>query len=72
MRMGEIAYAEDMAKLSAAVEALKQVPVWNQNKPLCDWFLRTWLQQQKDREPCPITRSYYQAVWNIQEWKPKN
>ena len=36
MRMPEIAYAEEMAKLSAAVEALKQVPVWNQNKPLCD------------------------------------
>ena len=55
MRMGETAYAEDMAKLSAAVEASKQVPVWNQNKRLCDWFLRTWLKQQKDRELSPVT-----------------
>ena len=69
MRMGEIAYAEEMAKLNAAVEALKQVPVWNQNKPLCDWFLGTWLKQQKDRELCPVARNYYHAVWTIQEWK---
>ena len=30
------AFYEDKVKLSASVEALKQVPVWNQNKPLCD------------------------------------
>ena len=35
-RMRDIAHAEDMAKLSAAVNALKQLPVWNQNKALRD------------------------------------
>ena len=55
-----------MAKLSAAVEASKQLPVWNQNKLLCDWFLRTWLKQQKDRELRPVnTRLKHTRVKEI-------
>jgi len=45
--MQEIANAEDMTKFSSAVEALTQLPVWNQNKALQDWFLGTSLKEGK-------------------------
>ena len=46
-RMRDIAHADDMAKFNGAVDALKQLPIWNQNKALRDWFLGTWLKEQK-------------------------
>ena len=46
-RMREIACAEDTAIFNDAVEALKQLPIWNQNKALRDWFLGTWLKESK-------------------------
>lgn len=45
--MREIAHAEDMTKFNDAVEALKEHPIWNQNKALRDWFLGTWLKERK-------------------------
>ncbi|KAJ7394627.1 hypothetical protein OS493_000445 [Desmophyllum pertusum] len=45
--MREIAHAEDMTKFNDAVEALKELPIWNQNKALRDWFLGTWLKERK-------------------------
>ena len=35
-RMREIAHAEDMKKFNAAVDNIKQLPVWNENKPRQD------------------------------------
>lgn len=45
--MRKIAYAEDTTKFNDAVNALKELPVWNQTKALRDWFLGTWLKQCK-------------------------
>ena len=56
-RMREIAHAEDMTKFNAAVDKLKQLPVWNEKKPLRDWFVRTWLKQQKVLYFCPVSGS---------------
>ena len=47
VRMRKKAHAEDMSKFNDAVNALKELPVWNQNKALRDWFLETWLKQRK-------------------------
>lgn len=46
-RMREIAHAEEMTKFNDAVNALKQLLIWYQNKALRDWFLGTWLKQRK-------------------------
>ena len=63
--MREIAHAEDMTKFNAAVDKLKELPVWNEKKPLRDWFVGTWLKQQKVLYFCPVSGS--QSFWNAQE-----
>lgn len=46
-QMRKIAHAEDTTKFNGAVNALKELSVWNQTKKLRDWFLGIWLKQCK-------------------------
>lgn len=51
-RTREIAHAGDMTKFNAAIDNLKQLPVWNE-----DWFLERRLNQWKVLKFCPVSGS---------------
>lgn len=55
--LGRTREIEDMTKFNATVDNLKQLPVWNENKPRQDWVLERWLKQCKVLKFCLVSGS---------------